>query len=213
MMHLTLTTRGILALSQQRAQRDNAVETVVKAAQLTALREYAQGGLPGAGLADRFKPSAFGLYGFTPRSRAYQKAQVRATGTLTPYVSNRGKDYTKVAVNLLRGNVLGAIQALAAEHRANNMHLRDQVRIPGVGYTVKFLGKSNQVAKAVLRLPAARILNRGGARTQRYRQQLLDLSLGGGRDARAIAARFRQMVERDLANVLSIERSARLAVP
>ena len=63
------------------------------------------------------------------------------------------------------------------------------------GYAISVRGGTT--LKVKLTLPGARILNRGGAKNEIYRQQLLDFSLGGGRDKSYIYARTAELFQID----------------
>lgn len=182
---------GFWSFSKNR-RKDEILNLAASAAMKTALVDYATGKLADAKLRDRFKPSAFAMYGFSARSRKYMKRQQKYMGAATPYVSPRPVNLTRTALAITdlasgRGNPIALMRAIQ-----NNLkpwsapHMRDLITRPG-GFTLRITGKRKSTVS--IRYPGARILNRAGPRSETYRKELIDLNLGGRRDLLAILSR------------------------
>lgn len=160
-----------------------------------AVTEYVTG-TQDPSLSSRMKPSAMLVYGFKRRSAEYVKQQIRDGGGIRPYSSPRRTNYARLAGVLLKGDKASAMELLRATQalaRAYRTPMRKLVTRPG-GFRVSVAGSGN-VMRCKLTLPGAAILNRGGAKNAIYRQQLLDLSLGAGRDRAFIFARVNQLMQ------------------
>ncbi len=187
---------GIFAWLKQRGQSkiESDVGTITRGAQQQALREWVTR-RTSPSLSDRFKPSAFGIYGFTPRSDKYQRRQIKVLGKPTPYLSPRRRNYGSLAkaVSNPKASAMSILRA-AQQIAKSSVHMRDLVRIPGGGYSIQPGGGGARAVTTVLKMPGARILNKGGSRNEPYRKQLLDLTLGGGRDANWIVHRTNDLI-------------------
>jgi hypothetical protein len=155
-----------------------------------AMHEWATGrGRTATELGDRFTATAFSAYGFTRRTPKYRKAQRRAFGSERPYRSPRTVNISAALAAGLRGNGQALIAAAARIMRAE--HMERLVQRPG-GFLIKTRTGSRRASVAI-RFPGARALNIGGAKNAIYRKEFPDLSMGGGRDARAIMDRAQEI--------------------
>lgn len=160
-----------------------------------AVEEYVTG-TQTPSLSKRMVPGAIMAYGFKRRSPEYVKQQIRDGGGERPYASPRKTNYARLALIISQPHrfspqqLLKATEALA---RAYRTPMRRLVTRSG-GYNIQVAGAA-RVLRIKLTLPGARILNRGGSRNEAYRNQLLDLSLGAGRDRAFIYARTHQLMQ------------------
>jgi len=204
------TASGYIAhCLQPAARRDAAVANALGQIQADVLADYASGRLP-ASLPDRLKPSAFSVYGLTERSGKYAEQQRRVLGTEIPYRSPRGLNFGKLATAITQGNALAIVRALA-DVAGKQAHMGVLLPLPGVGWKITSGKAGGTVVRAVLVLPGARILNRSGPRAAIYRRELVDLTLGGGRDLRAIFAAYAQRADHALPRLFASARPVRLA--
>lgn len=187
------TVKGLFAAAQQPKQTvAEQVTSIVKGVQVSVLTDYALGKMTPS-LRDRLKPSAFAIYKFTRRTKKYEKQQIRALGTIRPYYSPRKLNFLKVAKAITDRN-MNPMKLLRAVGSLNKgPHMADLLKMPGVGFAVKSSGKRKVVTR--LTLPGARILNKLGGRGKIYREELLDMSLGGARDFRAIKREIKERLE------------------
>jgi hypothetical protein len=148
-------------------------------------------------LSARMQPTAFATHGMSKRSEAYMKDQRRANGVAQPYASPRRLNWSRIAQIIARGDKADPqqlLRALAAIQRASTTPMRRLVVRPG-GYRVRITGSTT--VRATISLPGARALNRGGAKNEKYRRELLDLERGAGRDRAWIYRRAHQLMFRN----------------
>jgi hypothetical protein len=172
----------------------NEIRTKTKGCLEDAVKDYVTG-TQDPSLSSRMKPGAINVYGFKRRSPEYVKQQIRRNGSDAPYNSPRYTDLTRLAQIISRGDRISALQLLRASEalaRAHRTPMRKLVTRPG-GYRIAISGANT--LKVKLTLPGAKILNRGGGRNEAYRRQLLDLTMGAGRDRTFIYARCRQYMQ------------------
>lgn len=197
MLQIRLTAKGVFAFAKRpKSTRDRQFISVVKHFQKEALSDYATGKMR-PNLRGRGDASAFGIYGFKPRSNKYQKQQRRVLGVVRPYYSPRRANFAALATEVTRaasgrGNAIRLLRAVQGLYNNSRPHMIDLITRPIIGHTIHQTGRMN--LRTSLRLPGARILNRGGAKNEVYKNQLLNLNMGGGRDKRAIIARFQNKV-------------------
>jgi hypothetical protein len=70
--------------------------------------------------------------------------------------------------------------------------MRELTKVPGSGFRVTASGR--RLVKLTLTLPGANALNLGGSKNNTYKRELHDLRMGGARDARWIAMRWRALI-------------------
>lgn len=198
MIDVTIKSRGIFALAMQsRSQREQQLGRVVAECLGRAIYDWATGALKAAKLADRVGPNAFALYGFLHRSQKYRQRQRDVLGRERAYFSPRTRNFAKLAVALTKRNPQALIRA-AQDLLQRQAHLAELVTKPGVGFQIKMAG-SKANPRVVVTLPGARSLNRGAsAASKTYRAQMLDLSMGGGRDVKAILQRAGELYNKVL---------------
>lgn len=195
MFQIRIKVRGLFGYAKQTAsKRRQGLAVIVKSAQVQAFTEYATGRLRPS-LRDRLMPAAFGVYGFKKREAKYQRRQIKVLGTIRPYYSPRRPNLLKVTQAIVSGKALAIVRA-TQDVAVRQAHMADILRRPGSGYNVVSRGKTS--VKTRLTLPGAKILNKLGSTGAIYRAQLLDLTLGGGRDAKAIMSRIDDIVGPDL---------------
>lgn len=151
-------------------------------------------------LSSRVGPAALATYGFKRRSPAYVKQQIRTLGREQPYASPRWTNYGRLADALLKGDPRAILRATQWLVRNSRTPMRKLITRPG-GYAISV--KGGNTLKVKITLPGARILNRGGSRNEVYRKQLLDMSLGGGRDRAFIYARCQELMQTRVFGFLS----------
>jgi hypothetical protein len=185
MIEIQIRTKGVMRLVQMgKSQRDPILSAIAAECVAVALYEWATGQLK-TKLADRVGANAFALYGFAARSARYQEQQRRRLGTIRAYFSPRRLNVANVVTQAARHNAAGVIRALF-EVATRQPHLADLITRPLVGFMIRrSAGKNPRVQ---ITLPGARVLNRN-PKSAIFRQQLLDLGMGGGRDAHAIIDR------------------------
>jgi hypothetical protein len=186
---LSLAFKGVYALAHDKRHRP-IIADIIKSCQVQAFADYVEGRMRPT-LRDRFKHSAFAAYGFKERSEKYIKQQLKKLGDELPYVSPRSLNFLRAAKALTRGSVGGLIAAVR-DLAYVQPHMRTLVFRRGSGFNITPSGKNRVVTR--LTVPGARILNRN-PKSAIYREQFLDLNLGGARDARAILKRFNQLFE------------------
>lgn len=202
MFEISFERRGVAKFITSEAKTGGAqIKTCVRAALRTALVKYATGRLRGASLRDRMIPGAFQRYHFSRRDARYERQQIRRLGQLIPYYSPRIIDMAGLTIALTKGNAQDLFRKVADMANRYKPHLRDLVRVPGTGFTVRESPNSSRTVSAFLALPGARVLNRNknGVSGAAYREELLDFSLGGNRDAMALWAEFFDQFNRNLA--------------
>lgn len=191
MVRLDLDAQGLWSWlsSQGAALRADLVAAICARAQAQAFAEFANG-RGDHSLAVRFTHRAFALLGLTPRSRRYQRRQMRVFGTTLPYVAPRRRSYLAVARALTKpgANVMNVVRSLAAF----KPHARDLTLVPQVGWRVQVGGRARAVTTRFT-VAGMRILNRGGAKAAVYRREFLGFDRGGAADGRRIAARSNEL--------------------
>lgn len=198
MINVTWKAKGIFAVRQGKAAPllSQASAVCLQA----SLNEWASGkGRTFTTLADRMKPTAFSVYGFTRRTVQYRKKQQRILGQVRPYYSPRGLDVSRLAIAAIRGNGNAFLAAFAAIQRSD--HMANLVVKPG-GYLLH-TRTSGRRATVAIRFPGARALNVGGAKSAKYRQEFADWNMGGGRDAAAVMVRAREIFASEFAKNLN----------
>lgn len=192
MIKLTMQFRGLFGRVQRGDGAAMAKESARAAVEQATTEWVTRSGDPS--LSSRMKPSAFATYGMKRRSESYTKEQIRANGVAQPYASPRRFNWARIAAIIAKGDKADPRQllnALAAIQRRNTTPMRQLVVRPG-GYRVRVTG--GNVVRLRVALPGARALNKGGSRNEAYRRQLLDLSMGAGRDQRWIWRRVHQLM-------------------
>lgn len=145
-------------------------------------------------LSARMAPSAFSTYGMSKRSEAYTKEQRRANHVIQPYASPRRPNYRRLAEIIARGSKADPRRLLRAVQELQRLHttpMRQLVLRPG-GHRIQVTG--GNTVRVRLTLPGARVLNKGGAKNQKYRDELLDMARGGGRDTAWIWRRVKDLM-------------------
>ncbi len=178
----------------KRGDAANLVRSTARACLHQAVEEYVTG-TQEPSLSKRMVPGAIMSYGFKRRDPEYVKQQKRDGGGERPYSSPRKTNYARLAMIISRPDRVSPLQLLRATEalaRAYRTPMKKLVTRPG-GYRILVAGAGN-VLRIKLTLPGARILNRGGSRNEAYRNQLLDLSLGAGRDRAFIFARTHELM-------------------
>ncbi len=199
MIDVRITARGVFALARlSKGEREQQLGRVVAECLGRAIYDWATGALK-AKLGDRVGPNAFALYGFAHRSQKYRQRQRDVLGRERAYFSPRTRNFGKLAVALTKRNPQALIRA-AQDLLQRQAHLAELVTKPGVGFMIKLAG-SKAKPRVVVTLPGARGLNRGGAASKLYRTQLLDLSLGGGRDVKAILLRAGELYNKAMQGI------------
>lgn len=194
MIRIQLSASGLFGFAM-RKDRDQVFTARASSAQVQAITDFMVGRTtPHFG--ERMHASAFGVYGFQKRSAAYQRLQRKRLGGVYPYFGPWRRDFTQLAVGLLRGKgkaVLSAIRQLVTRQ----VHMRDLITKPGIGFTVsQAVGARRIVTK--LRLPGARVMNAAGSKGAIYRKQLVNFTLGGNRDSVAIMKRYNALLATQL---------------
>lgn len=197
MIQLRVTFGGLFG----RVKRGGTADWV-KAESREALKDATQEWVTGRqspSLRDRFGPGAYNRYGFTRRVPEYEKAQKRVLGAAQPYASPRGLNFMRAALAISSGQgdprkVARIAYRLAMDARKlySGPPMRTAVFRAG-GHTIRVTGGTTVLVR--LTLPGARNLNRGGAKNQIYKDQLLDLDRGGGRDRRWIYQRLQELMQ------------------
>lgn len=150
--------KGVFTLAVAK-NADRIVAQAAQSAQVQALVEYATGILPGASPLEKFKPGAFGRFGFSARSDAYQRQQRKRLGDVMPFVSPRiGANFAKAALALAKGSTGAAIAALRDLAKQTGPHLRSVITKPGIGWRVQATGTARRLAVRIT-WPAASKLN------------------------------------------------------
>jgi hypothetical protein len=212
MFRISVTGKGFFAWVKPDQGRKAVADLrwAIAEAHKTAYREYMTGRLT-ANFRERLEPSAFGVYGMTSRSAKYQKAQLKKLGSIYPYYSPRGMDFGAIAKALANPTIdLKRIARAMVQSMSSGMHMRDLIRIQGSGWNVRFTVTSKYV-RSVLRLPGARALNKGGSKNAIYRQQLADLSMGGGRDKAALQARLWSLIPAQVRDRITTAQPVKMA--
>jgi hypothetical protein len=166
-------------------ERTRALRLVIQECQAQTFDDYMRGKMF-PNFQQRFLPSAFSIYGFTARTEKYQARQMKKLGAVMPYYSPRRTNYGRLALALTEKHlsVKKILRAIRQVTRSA-VHMRDLLKLPVAGFNIGSLSSSHFV-RTTLRLPGARVMNQGGAKTEVYREEILDLTKGGGRDQRAI---------------------------
>jgi hypothetical protein len=160
-------------------------------AQIRALADFMTGRMSPR-FADRLQPSAFGVYGFAARSQKYQRQQIKVLGAVFPYYGPWRRNYARLATAILRGKVKAVLSAVR-NLVTRQVHLRELITKPGVGFAINQTGTRKIVTQ--LTLPGASALNRAGSKGRLFRQQLGDLTRGGNRDAIAVYRRMNDLLQ------------------
>lgn len=210
MFGIETTTSGAFAFIQQpRKKRESALAGLWTVAITQALREYATGVLRPANIKDRFKAGAGSVYNFQRRSPSYEMRQRKINGGVTPYFSPRRslsiQALATATAKFAAGqgsaqSVIAAYRQTTKQFKAVGPRARDLVTRAG-GHAIRT--RPGRRVRTVISYPGMRILNRAGPKSKVYRDQFRDLTLGGGRDARAILARAQVLFQRgfkDLGN-------------
>lgn len=139
----------------------------VRRAQKQAFLDWCK--LPLIGLSLRFSPRGFADLGLTPRSRGYQRRQIKKLGQVLPYVSPNGSQ--DGASGTMRNAVMSG------------------------GYRVSSINGTGNAVTTQLSVTGARQLNRisdehHGAT---YRREFLGFDAGGKKDAEWILARTNEL--------------------
>lgn len=185
MIEIQVRTKGVMRLAQMgKSQRDPILSAIAGESVAVAIYEWAIGKLR-TKLADRVGVNAFALYGFQARSAKYRKQQRRKLGLERAYYSPRGLNISNVVTQAARHNAAGVIRALYQLSKTGP-HLADLIAKPRIGFMIRRTNGKHPTVQ--ITLPSARVLNRN-PKSAIYRQQLLDLGLGGGRDSLTIIAR------------------------
>lgn len=188
-----------------RTQRERAVSAAWSDGLKRSLTNYATG-RASVSVKDRFKPSAFAVYGLKSRQGRYQERQRKLNGYVSPYRSPRRKaSFDKLAMAVLdvaRGQVNGnALAAALKSATSNKPHMADLVTRPG-GYRISSTAGGRKI-RTKIAWPGARVLNRLGNTGIVYRKQFPDLRLGGNRDANAILREAGRYYTRTMFRVFS----------
>lgn len=186
MILIRLSASGLFGFAM-RKDKDEIFTARASRAQVQAVTDFMVGRTSPT-FADRLQPSAFGIYGFQRRDEAYQALQRRRLGGVFPYYGPWKRNFTRLAVALLRGKAKATVTALR-DLIIRQVHMRDIITKPGIGFTVSQTVGARQIVTQ-LRLPGARVLNAGGAKNAIYRSQLGNFTLGGNRDSIAIYRRM-----------------------
>lgn len=178
---MTLSASGVFAFARKpRGKREREMALLVKAIQHGILTDYASGGMRPS-LKDRLQPSGLAVYGLSPRSTKYRIRQIKTLGVIRPYFSPRRMNFARLALATTKGNAQQMIRATEALTRFKP-HMADIIHKPGIGFNVRHMGGRN--VRSSITYPVARKLN--SDRNKKYRKELTNLTLGGGRDRRAL---------------------------
>lgn len=125
--------------------------TIVRKAHRQAWREWAEmHGRGNIGLRARFGRGAWNKFGFTHRSKQYERRQRKWNGAVMPYQSPDSP----------------------SRRRPMSLHMRGKMRTEGIGWRVQLRNGTDEVT-SILKLPAARGLN--APQNAVYRKEFLAL--------------------------------------
>jgi hypothetical protein len=151
-IQLNMSMRGLPAwLSEGGERRAADMRAALRRIDKQVLSAWARSGGASArpGLGDRFHPGKQGRFGFAPRDDSTQKAKRRRYGQDIAYVSPNRK-----------------------------VHMRERVRVPGVGHRVSSRNGSAEVITRIT-LPGAAALNFSAKQNPLYRSQFIDTAAPG----------------------------------
>lgn len=192
MIKLKITVSGLFASIRKMPDLNGFIAVQTRQCLHDAMTEWVTR-TQSPGFRDRFGPGAYSKRGLTHRKASYEKRQARVLeGGIQPYAKPRSLNFLRLAKATMSGDARQILRAAQDLARTQNP-MRRAIFVEGSGFRVSASG--SRTIRSSITLPAARILNRGGSKGQKYRDELLDMSLSGGVDKIWIFGRVKELMQ------------------